>query len=573
MSIESITEKLKEENEIDQLDKTVESIKISIFKIITEWKDITKSVHTNIKLSLKITKLEDKYIFNTIGGRRGSKKKKHAKKKEKENSSSLLSMFLLLLAPMIIGLLAFITNKIKLFLSSAIDIFSSIGSSISSAFSSAMSAISSAVSSFSKPAGEDKEPKVLEFSDSEEYNFIANEPVLPDKPLSKNQMIALDMQESLGNTIPEYVKERYEKQKTEDKIKPGAAGSSDKVDVVPLPTNKRDDTKKAANITSIDATALSKDKMSSKKKKKDDIKSRSAAASIKETSSTKKTETPQNKKSSIAEPGLNKTVSVSQNAGKGSVANNTPPKDEPKSFLSSIKSFVSGAASAVASVVSGGYQRFVKAFVGKADATGPFVGKADATGLYIKPGISLEGTDPKLLSIIREVQNKTGKKLLITSGKRPLGSYGGGPLNPHVVGRGVDISVKSLNDADQQEVSRVAVSIGVTGLGAEGDHLHFDTSHITPMTWGADYRYASAPQWAKNLIKVGVLNAQFPQEGDGPAQPKTPSPQSAPQQQQQKKANSNSIKSPENSGDTEWYHSIERHFGVDQPATGTVQRT
>ena len=37
MSIESITEKLKEENEIDQLDKTVESIKISIFKIITEW--------------------------------------------------------------------------------------------------------------------------------------------------------------------------------------------------------------------------------------------------------------------------------------------------------------------------------------------------------------------------------------------------------------------------------------------------------------------------------------------------------------------------------------------------------
>ena len=188
-------------------------------------------------------------------------------------------MFLLLLAPMIIGLLAFITNKIKLFLSSAIDIFSSIGSSISSAFSSAMSAISSAVSSFSKPAGEDKEPKVLEFSDSEEYNFIANEPVVPDKPLSKNQMIALDMQESLGNTIPEYVKERYEKQKTEDKIKP-------------------------------------------------------AAASIKETSSTKKTETPQNKKSSIAEPGLNKTVSVSQNAGKGSVANNTPPKDEPKSFLS-----------------------------------------------------------------------------------------------------------------------------------------------------------------------------------------------------------------------------------------------
>jgi hypothetical protein len=404
---------------------------------------------------------------------------------------------------------------------------------------------------------------VLELSDSEEYTLIANEPVVPDKPLSKNQMIALHMQESMGDTIPEYVKERYEKQNTEDKIKPGAAGSSDKVDVVSLATNKRDDTKKAANITSIDATASSKDKMSSKKKKKDDIKSRSAAASIKETPSTKKTETPQNKKSSIAEPGLNKIVSVSQNAGKGSVANNTPPKDEPKSFLSSIKSFVSGAASAVASVVSGGYQRFVKAFVGK----------ADATGLYIKPGISLEGTDPKLLSIIREVQNKTGKKLLITSGKRPLGSYGGGPSNPHVVGRGVDISVKSLNDADQQEVSRVAVSIGVTGLGAEGDHLHFDTSHITPMTWGADYRYASAPQWAKNLIKVGVVNALFPQEGDGPAQPKTPSSQSSPQQQQQKKANSNSIKSPENSGDTGWYHSIEWHFGVDQPATGTVQRT
>ena len=33
MSIESITEKLKEENEIDQLDKTVESIKINIVKV------------------------------------------------------------------------------------------------------------------------------------------------------------------------------------------------------------------------------------------------------------------------------------------------------------------------------------------------------------------------------------------------------------------------------------------------------------------------------------------------------------------------------------------------------------
>ena len=64
MSIESITEKLKEENEIDQLDKTVESIKISIFKIITEWKDITKSVHTNIKLSLIFYFLFKNKYFN-----------------------------------------------------------------------------------------------------------------------------------------------------------------------------------------------------------------------------------------------------------------------------------------------------------------------------------------------------------------------------------------------------------------------------------------------------------------------------------------------------------------------------
>ena len=113
--------------------------------------------------------------------------------------------------------------------------------------------------------------------------------------------------------------------------------------------------------------------------------------------------------------------------------------------------------------------------------------------------------------MISALQKKTNKNLRITSGKRELGAKvgkmttGGSATNPHVLGKAVDISVtnEKLSDADQEKISEEALNLGFTGIGAEGDHLHLDTSHKTPTTWGnAPYTYDGAPQWAKTLISL-----------------------------------------------------------------------
>ena len=143
-------------------------------------------------------------------------------------------------------------------------------------------------------------------------------------------------------------------------------------------------------------------------------------------------------------------------------------------------------------------------------AVSPLTSK-DKEGIITKKGISVDGVDPQVLSMISALQKKTNKNLRITSGKRELGAKvgkmttGGSATNPHVLGKAVDISVtnEKLSDADQEKISEEALNLGFTGIGAEGDHLHLDTSHKTPMTWGnAPYTYDGAPQWAKTLISL-----------------------------------------------------------------------
>ena len=521
MSIESITEKLKEENEIDQLDKTVESIKINIVKFVTEWRNIAKSVNNNIILSSKISKLEDKYLFHTVANKGGAKKK-HAKKKEEKSSSLfslILSSLLLLIAPLLVNLFAYITKKIGEFFTAITSMFSDIEKFISDTFSNALTAISNAVSVVMKPPGEDKQPEVI------------NTPT--DTVKETPEKVANDEEQSPTPAVPE---------KT-------SATETKQTNTAPTPAKVMENTPAPVGI------ANTKIAMPNQKNKNDTT---TAVAISGVSKSSSKITTGKSEKKATSESTQNQSsVSVSKNEGKGNVANTKPPEKSP-SFFGSIKNFATGAASAVASAVSTGYKTVVEAFTGK----------ADAKGLYLKPGVSLDGTDPKVVSMVGDLQKKTGKKLLITSAKRPLGSYGGGPSNPHVVGKAVDISVKSLTDTEQQEVSKVAVSMGFTGLGAEGDHLHYDISHATPMTWGADYHYPSAPEWAKNLIKVGGLDKGSAQEGDGPQKDSPPTSQSAPQQQQ-KKAAPNKLSTE--SGTFGWYHSIERHFGVNQPATGSSQ--
>ena len=521
MSIESITEKLKEENEIDQLDKTVESIKINIVKVVTEWRNIAKSVNNNIILSSKISKLEDKYLFHTVASKGGAKKK-HAKKKEEKSSSLfslILSLLLLLIAPLLVNLFAYMTKKIGEFFTAITSMFSDIEKFISDTFSNAVTAISNAVSVVMKPPGEDKQPEVI------------NTPT--DTVKETPEKVANDEEQSPTPAVPE---------------KPSATETK-QTNTAPAPAKVMENTPAPVGI------ANTKIAMPNQKNKNDTT---TAAAISGVSKSSSKITTGKSEKKATSESTQNQSsVSVSKNEGKGNVANTKPP-EKSTSFFGSIKNFATGAASAVAAAVSTGYKTVVEAFTGK----------ADAKGLYLKPGVSLDGTDPKVISMVGDLQKKTGKKLLITSGKRPLGSYGGGPSNPHVVGKAVDISVKSLTDTEQQEVSKVAVSMGFTGLGAEGDHLHYDISHATPMTWGADYHYPSAPEWAKNLIKVGGLDKGSAQEGDGPQKDSPPTSQPAPQQQQ-KKAAPNKLSTE--SGTFGWYHSIERHFGVNQPATGSSQ--
>jgi hypothetical protein len=136
----------------------------------------------------------------------------------------------------------------------------------------------------------------------------------------------------------------------------------------------------------------------------------------------------------------------------------------------------------------------------------------DKEGIVTKPGTSVDGVDPQVLSMISVLQKKTGKTLRITDGKRALGEKagkmikGGSGTNPHVLGKAVDISVRNskLSDADQEKISEEALNLGFTGIGAEGDHLHLDIAHKTPMTWGNSpkYNYEGAPQWAKTLLSV-----------------------------------------------------------------------
>jgi len=144
-------------------------------------------------------------------------------------------------------------------------------------------------------------------------------------------------------------------------------------------------------------------------------------------------------------------------------------------------------------------------------AVSPLTSK-DKEGIITKKGISVDGVDPQVLSMISALQKKTNKNLRITSGKRELGAKvgkmttGGSATNPHVLGKAVDISVtnEKLSDADQEKISEEALNLGFTGIGAEGDHLHLDTSHKTPMAWGnaPGYTYEGAPQWAKTLISL-----------------------------------------------------------------------
>jgi hypothetical protein len=171
---------------------------------------------------------------------------------------------------------------------------------------------------------------------------------------------------------------------------------------------------------------------------------------------------------------------------------------------------IGGALGAAGSAAGGAF----KGAMGAGEGIAKSVGGALSGALSMLEG-EFTGVDPKVVDMTKRL----GRPLYATSGKRSLGWVSprgavSSPSNPHVLGKAIDIAVRphgkipGLDDKAQQEVTRNAIAMGFTGIGAEGDHLHFDTSHAGLMSWGADYKNSSTPGWLRQMIPSGGAGAQ-----------------------------------------------------------------
>jgi GH24 family phage-related lysozyme (muramidase) len=119
--------------------------------------------------------------------------------------------------------------------------------------------------------------------------------------------------------------------------------------------------------------------------------------------------------------------------------------------------------------------------------------------LDTRPGIDLSDVDPNVISGIKMIQQQFGKKLIITSASRNQPIPGVMGPDAHQMHKAVDISTNGLNDADLKQLTQLALNMGFTGIGLEGNHLHLDNAHSGKTLWGSDYHYNSAPEWAKSM--------------------------------------------------------------------------
>jgi hypothetical protein len=140
---------------------------------------------------------------------------------------------------------------------------------------------------------------------------------------------------------------------------------------------------------------------------------------------------------------------------------------------------------------------------GQSDATPGANQQTPGSGsseLRTQANITLSGVSPEFVSKVSNIQQTTGIPLIISSGKRSSGTPGISGRDPHQLGQALDISYRSSNLSDNtvEPIVKAALSAGINGIGIEGNHLHLDARENKTL-WGSNYKFDSAPEWAKKL--------------------------------------------------------------------------